>query len=367
MFSILLAAIVIISGCGDSTVNNGAISSLTISPTGGTVRIGSSLTFTVTGNFTDGTTVAVIPSWALTNNLGTITAVGYTGLFNPTATGTEIITASYSGQAVSATVIISEALPPTSELAAIEISPNSQTVRINALITFNAYGTTSSGEGLAFSPVWSLTGDSIGTLTANGTIATLEAKSQGTAVVHCTSGEIDGIANVTVSGYAVEITAESDSYVDSSLPTASYESVASLKGGLLTPPGTNYEAYFHFSLASLPSNITIQSATIKTYAVTVGTPALQTYLLSGAFSSDTTWNTKPSVGTFLLSSTFTASQYNSLSSDAILTAVKSWYSTPATNYGIAIKQDGSENGVVSILSRENGANPPVLSVEYTNN
>lgn len=363
----ILVLAAIFSGCGDSTVNNGSVTSLTISPNSGTVRVGGSLSFSVIGNFTDGTTAAVIPSWSLANNLGTIAAIGYTGLFKPTATGSETITASYGGQSVSATITISASLPPTSELAAIEISPDSSTVRVNAIITFNSYGTTSSGEGLDFSPTWSLSGDSIGTLTANGTMATLEAKSQGTSVVRCSSGEIVGLANVTVSGYAVEITAESDSYVDSSLPTASYEGVASLKGGLMTPPGTNYEAYFRFSLASLPSNITIQSATIKTYAVTVGTPALQVYLLNSAFSSETTWNTKPSVGTFLLSSTFVAGQYNSLSSDAILTAVKGWVLTPATNYGIAIKQDGSDNGVVVILSRENGANPPVLSLEYTNN
>ena len=365
--AIILLFATIFSGCGDSTVNNGSISSLTITPTSGTVRVGSSLAFTVAANFTDGTSAQVIPSWALTNNLGTMTSVGYTGLFKAAATGTETITASYSGQSVAAKVAISEALPPTSELAAISISPSSPTARVNTIITFSAYGTTSSGEGLAFTPTWSLTGASIGNLIPNGTTATLETKSQGTAVVHCTSGEIVGLSTVTVSGYAVEITVETDSYVDSSAPAASFESATSLSCGFSSTLATNYETYLRFSLASLPSNITIQSATIKVYAVSVGTPALQTYLLSSGFSSSTSWSTKPTVSTYLLASTFASEQFNSLSSDTLLTAVKGWYATPATNYGIAIKQGSASDGVAVILSRENGANPPVLSLEYTNN
>jgi len=329
------------------------------------LNVGASATFAATANYSNGSTAIVVATWSLTNNLGTVTSAGYTAIFKATASGTETITATYNEKSVSATITISA----TSEgdLASIAVSPATATLRVNTTQVFMASGQNSSGEAVAISPVWSLTGSSIGTLTSSGSVATLEITSQGTAKVNCTSGEVVGYADVTASGYSVDITVETDTYVDSSATTTTYEGEPSLKAGNLAPPGTQYETYLKYSLASLPSNITIQEATLKLYPTSAATPTFQIYNLASAFSGTTTWASKPTAGGFIVSGNFTAGDYNHISDPDLLTAAQGWYSTPATNYGLVVKQDGADNGMVVILSKENGANPPMLTIEYTNN
>ncbi|MBU0629286.1 MAG: DNRLRE domain-containing protein, partial [Candidatus Margulisbacteria bacterium] len=366
LLTILLAGILIIAGCGDlpEEATTGDLSSLSISPTSASLAVGGSINFAATANYSDGSTAIVVATWSLANSLGTVSSVAYTAIFKATAAGTETITASYGGKTVSANITIT-ATGESGSLASIAVSPLTATLRVNTTQLFSASGQNSSGEAVAISPRWSLSGDSIGTLTANGTTATLEITSQGTAKVNCTSGEVVGYADVTASGYSVDITVETDTYVDSSATTTSFEGATSVKAGNLAPPGTQYEAYFKYSLASLPSNITIQEATLKLYPTSAATPTFQIYNLAGAFTGATTWGTRPTAGGFIVSGNFTAGDYNNISDTDLLTAAKSWYTTPAANYGLVVKQDGAENGMVVILSKENGANPPMLTIEYT--
>lgn len=368
-FLALLFLPIFIFGCGDlaSDTPGGDVSSLSILPTTAATRVGSHESFSATATYSDGSTGPVKPSWEATSAIGTIVAVGYTGLFTGVAEGTGYVTATYGGKSASAFISVSGSAVPTG-LATIEVDPSTIQARVRAVQTFTATGLSISGETVAVAPTWGISGDPVGVFTWSGTTATLEATKEGTATIYCASYEVIGYSYVTIEGYYMEITAESDTYVDESNPAVTYWTETSNKAGYVSgTPNVHYETYLYFSLGDIPANVTIESASVSVYPTSAGTPSLQLYNLGAAFNSATCWNNKPAYGSFLLSSTFTSGQYNNLSNDDLLTLVRSWYAAPAANYGLALKQDGVESGLVVILSKENTANRPVLNIQYKSN
>lgn len=354
-------------GCGENPNNPSAktVSSLSVSPTSVTLLVGSSEGFSATAAFTDGTSGQVIPAWSATPSLGRIVVAGFTGVFIATAEGTAQISAFYSGKTAYAQAIINSSGEVTG-LATIEIDPVSVQTYVNTVQEFNASGLTASGESIPIAPVWSITGDNVGTFSSTGTVATLETTAQGKATISCSSGEVVGNSYVTVEGFSVDVTVEVNAYVDSSTPEGSFPVATSLKAGYLQAGSTNYEAYLKFPVdTAIPANASIEAATLGLYIVSSGgTTSYQIYNLTSVFSGATTWNARPTFGSFLLSCSFTAGQYNSITNDSLLASVRSWYATPASNFGFDIKQDGSDNGVVVFTSLENGSNPPMLNVQY---
>lgn len=367
LVTVLFAAL--LNGCGDvsNSVNGRQVSGLSLSPASAVVNIGSTEAFYATASFTDGSSLSVIPTWEVPGSLGTIVSVGYAGVFTASKVGTGLVTAVFSGESATASIVVTDlsTLEPGG-LVSIEVSPQGVDMPVGATQTFTAAGTNVSGESVNLLPAWSISNSSIGTFTASGTTATLDATAVGTAIISCVSGEAVGVTSVTIEGYTISITVESDTYVDSSNPGASFESDTAIKAGLLTgTPNTYYEAYFRFSLAALPNNVTsIESAVLNLYPTSAGTPALQFYNLTSAFSANTTWATKPTYGSYMLAQAFTANQYNNIQADALLAVVQGWYANPSSNFGLALRQDGSDNGEVVILSKENGVYPPVLSIIY---
>ena len=353
-------------GCGDITSNptEKTLASLSIAPATASLKVGGSTSFQVLANYSDASSASIIPSWSVSGGIGSVTAAGYTGLFTATGEGTGSVNASYQTKSVSAAITVT-ASQAANGLVTLEVSPASLQARVGTTQIFTANGVNSSGESVAVSPVWTMIGDPVGTFSFSGTVATLETTSQGSAEISCVSGEVSGYSYVTIEGYSVDITVETDTYVDESNPTTTEEGQTVIKAGYLTgPPGEHYELYLIFSLAALPSSASIESATLHLYPTAADTPAFQLYNLTSAFSGTTTWSDKPSVGSYLLAKTFTADQYNDLSGDGLLSSVRAWYTTPAANYGLALKQDAATNGIVSLTSKENGATPPYLTIEY---
>ncbi len=354
--------------CGDQSnnISNKTVASLAISPTTASLTVGSREGFSVNATFTDGSTAAIVPVWTTTGSLGVVTSVGYIGLFTAKAVGSGEVIATSGGFSAEATIIVTAApTPEPGGLTTIEVSPTFINLPARSSQVFRATGINNSGEAIGITPTWTLSGDPIGTISFSGATATLETTATGKATITCISGEVETTVPVTVEGTALTITVEADTYVDEASPTVTEEGSTTLQAGFVSGTAKHLEAYFRFPLTAVPAGATIESATLKLFVNSADATAFQFYNLNSAFDSTTTWNSKPTDGSSLMSVTFSANQYNNISDNSLLTQVRSWYSAPASNFGLALRQDTvSASSTVTILSKENGTNPPVLTITY---
>lgn len=355
-------------GCGDLPEEEAeagkTLSSISVSPDSATLEIGGTQAFTVAAHYSNGTISLPTASWSVSGGIGTITSSGSSATFTATAEGSGTVEASYDGKSDTASVTVSAAIGPGG-LVTIEVFPASVSLRVGGSETFTASGVDSSGEAIDISPDWQLSGDAIGVLSSAGLVATLEVDAEGTATVTAVSGAVSGLATVTVEGFVAEITVEADTYVDEDNAASSYGSDTSLKAGYVSGTAKHFEAYLRFSLTSIPSGANIESAVLMVYPSSAGSSALQLKALAGSFDNSTTWNAKPAIGSFIASGVYTSGDYNNISDEDLTSLVGDWVSGAATNYGLAILQEGTDDGTIVILSLENGSNPPMLRVEYT--
>ncbi|MGB0037791.1 MAG: Ig-like domain-containing protein, partial [Terriglobales bacterium] len=84
-------------GTATLSVTAAALTSLTITPANPSIALGSSERFTLTGNFSDGTTENLTNEAVWTSSNVSVAAIGANGLANSAATGTTTITASMNG------------------------------------------------------------------------------------------------------------------------------------------------------------------------------------------------------------------------------------------------------------------------------
>jgi hypothetical protein len=360
---VFITGLFILAGCGDveETAN---LTSVGIFPTVATVEATKSQTFTSYGQYSNGTSKAVIATWSVSGSIGRLTTSGYSCIFTASTEGGGILTATVSGKSGTAEITVTASSSATS-LATVEVSPKYSTKRVSESISFTAVGKNSSGETVTItSPSWTISSTAVGSFTASGTTATLECTGEGLAYINCLSGTVTGTAVVTVEGYIVEITAEADTYVDETNPTTTYEGSVSVRAGYISATAKHQECYFRFPLTLIPAGASIESAALKVYPTSTTSATLQVRQLNSAFTETTTWNTKPTTGTFLISGAFAAGNYNQLGNETIQTLVQQWKNGTTTNYGLAIIQDGTLDGTVVFLARENGSNQPKLRVEY---
>lgn len=353
-------------GCGDLPEEEEAgktLSSISVSPASATLEVGGTQAFTVSAHYSNGTISLPTASWSVSGGIGTITSSGSSATFTATAEGSGTVEASYDGKSDTASVTVSAAIGPGG-LVTIEVSPASVSLRVGDSETFTASGTDSSGEAVDISPAWQLSGDAIGILSSDGLVATLEVDAEGTATVTAVSGEVSGLATVTVEGFVVEITVEADTYVDEDNLTNSYGGDTSLMAGYVPGTAKHFETYLRFPLTLIPSGASIESVVLRVYPSAAGSSALQLRALDGAFSNVTTWNNRPTIGSLLASGAYTAGDYNDVSDEELTNLVGGWVSG-ADNFGLVIRQDVTEDGTVAIVSLEDGSNPPMLRVEYT--
>lgn len=354
----------VVAGCGDVESADPTLSSVTVSPSSTTVEAGRSQTFTSYGQYSDGTSKAVLATWELTSSVGRITTSGYSCIFTASSEGSGEVRATSGGKSGSAILTVT-ATGSAGGLTTIEVTPKYSTQRVSESIIFTAVGKNASGEVITISPTWSISSTGIGPFTSSGTNATLEATGEGTVTISCLSGTVTGTAYVTIEGYIIEITAEADTYVDETHADATYEGTSSLSAGYIAATAKHLETYIWFPLTIIPTGASIESAALMVYPTSATSVTMQVRKLTGAFTANTTWNSKPATGTFLISGTFTSGSYNQLGNSDIQTLVQQWKNGTATNYGLAILQDGTLDGTVVILGLENGSNQPKLRVEYT--
>ncbi len=368
-FIILILAACLFYACGDvnNSISNKTIASLAVSPTSAALTVGSRESFSATATYTDGTTAAIVPVWTATGSVGAVTTVGYIGLFTATAAGSGEIMATSGAFTAEATVRVT--VGPTPEpggLTTIEVTPAFADLAAHTSQVFTAQGINNSGEAIGLKPAWSISGDNVGTFTSSGSIATLEATTNGRAFIKCVSGEVSTTVPVTVEGATVDLTVEADTYIDEANPAVTMEGQTILKAGYVSTSGKQFRAFMRFPITSLPAGVTVEAVTLKVYVDSTDAVTFQVADLNGPFDATTTWNSQPSLGSRLLSATFAAGQYNNLSGNSLLAQVRTWYADPVNNFGLAIVQDTTAAGVVNIVSKEEtlNPNPPILTVTY---
>lgn len=371
-FFILILCLLVLGGsflvlsCGEETDLNGdgTVTSLAVSPSTATVEVGATQAFSATAHHSDGTTSNPSASWSVSGGIGTLTSVGLNGLFTATATGEGTVEAVYAGFSATAgvTVVASGEIVPTGEaLATIEVSPAQALLRVGGTQTFTAAGTNASAESVAISPSWEVSGEAAGTLSFSGTTATFEATGEGTVLVMAVSGEVWGMAYVTVEGFTAEITAEADTYVDSTDGNPQGTAITLIAGRIDTPFEKIYEAYIKFDLSSIPAGSTVEAAKLKLYASDTDGAVIKLGKVGSAWTNATTWETRPTIESYVKNHTFSVGA----NEVEFKETVQLW--ADGTNEGVALYKDASAVGYVNLVSRDDVSveeRRPRLYLEY---
>ena len=177
-------------------VINGALASITVTPTPTTMQVNAAQQFTAVGKDAGGNVVPLTAVWSVANGGGSIAAS--TGLFTAgSATGTFANTVKATSGAISgvATVTVTAAAPT---LATITVTPNPSSLLTHGAQQFAATGRDAGGNVFAISPVWSVVSGG-GSIDANTGLFTAGATTGTFAnTVKATSGTVSGTATVTV-------------------------------------------------------------------------------------------------------------------------------------------------------------------------
>jgi hypothetical protein len=176
------------------TVSNVKLVSITISPANARVQKGTSLKFTATGNYSDGSTAVLANvSWRSSkNNLANMRG---SGILHAKKAGTLTVTASASGVTGSTSVTIG-----TGTLVSIDITPANPTVAAGGNQQFIALGTfsDSSTQDVSINSHWSSTISSVATIAnapVNAGLAT--TTTTGTTTIGVNHGGITATTTLT--------------------------------------------------------------------------------------------------------------------------------------------------------------------------
>jgi hypothetical protein len=174
---------------------NGALATISISPSPDTLAAGSTRQFTATGKDASGNTVSITPAWSVASGGGTISSAG---LFTAgTTAGTFANTVKATSGSVSGTVTVTVTATGPGPLATITLSPSPASVAAGGTQQFTAVGKDAGGTVVSITPTWSIvagggTIDSAGLFTAGPVAGTF------TNTVKATSGTVSGTTTVTV-------------------------------------------------------------------------------------------------------------------------------------------------------------------------
>jgi uncharacterized protein YjdB len=180
------------------SVTNATVSSITVTPSGRTIALGTKLPLTATALFSDGSTQVVSStatwvsdntSFATVNTVGTVTGVGI---------GTAKITATLGGVTGTAPVNVSSAT-----LVSLAITPTSTVLAPASTLLYQAVGTYSDGttQNITNVVTWSSSDVNTVSISASG-LAT--GQSAGSAVITAKLGAVSNTSNVVVQSSALQ-------------------------------------------------------------------------------------------------------------------------------------------------------------------
>ena len=186
-----------IAGSGVLTVTGGTLTALQVSPVDPTVGLMTTINFTATGIYSDGTRADLTSMVTWSTSAPAVVSIDPAGRALTRTRGTSTITAAFGGRTGTSTVTVTAAA-----LVSITVTPGTSTVLVGGTAILRASGNYSDNStvDLTSSVVWSSTPATVASVSnAAGTAGTVTAVAVGTATVTATSGAISGRATVTVS------------------------------------------------------------------------------------------------------------------------------------------------------------------------
>ncbi len=191
-----------VSGTASLTVTAGApptLQTISVTPNPGSVAVGSTVPFTATGHYSDGSTqnITTASTWS-SSNTAIATIVSNTGVAKGIAAGGPItITAMDSGVSGTASLTVTAAAPPT--LQTISVTPNPGSVAVESTLPFTATGHYSDGstQNITTSSAWSSSNTAIATIVSSTGVATGVAPGGPITITAMDSG-VSGTANLSV-------------------------------------------------------------------------------------------------------------------------------------------------------------------------
>ncbi|WP_198152144.1 beta strand repeat-containing protein [Granulicella tundricola] len=313
------------TGSFDVAVSAAVLTSLTITPANPPAFAkGTTLQFTATGTFSDGTTqnLSTSATWVSSNT--SVFTIDGNGLASGVGVGSASLTATAEGQ-----VAMTPAFQVTpAVVASIAVSPQSQTVTAGTLLQYSAVATytDSSTADVSSSAVWASSNTAAATINATGLATSVAA---GSTTISATVGSVTGDAGLTVNAGAVTLSSitvapssasiakgntqqftATGTYSDGSTrnvsTTVTWQSsvtaVATIDGnGLATSvAGGNTQIWASLSGRSAMATLSVSPATLVSLAVTPQTASVangttQQYKAVGTLSDGSTQDLTTSV------------------------------------------------------------------------
>ncbi len=237
------------------------LQSIAVTPSPGSIAVGSTIAFTATGHYSDGSTKNVTTQAAWSSSSSSVAAVvSNTGVATGMAAGGPVaITASLSGVRGTASLTVT-APPPSVTLQSITVTPSPVSIAVGSTVAFAATGHYSDGsnKNLTTQAAWSSSNSSVAAVVSNTGVATGMAAGGPVTITASVAG-IKGAASVTVTSPASVIVVNFDSPTPSGSP---YSSINGTFGGINF--GTNQWAWEPAYLNDATNNIYFSSATGNT-------------------------------------------------------------------------------------------------------
>src|SRR5262249_33149256 len=185
-----------VSGSTGLTVSTAKLTSITVNPPSAHIAKGTSVKFTASGNYSDGSTVANLVGVSWKSSKPQFASVRSSGIAHGKRAGTVTITASLSGISGTASLVIG-----SGTLVSVAISPINPTIAAGSTEQFNATGTFSDAttQDVTLNSHWSSSKASVATIANAPSLAGLAtAQGAGLTTIGLNSGGIQASTSLTV-------------------------------------------------------------------------------------------------------------------------------------------------------------------------
>jgi uncharacterized protein YjdB len=185
-----------ISGSTGLTVSTAKLTSITVNPASAHIAKGTSVKFTASGNYSDGSTVTNLLGVSWKSSKPQFASIRSSGIAHGKRAGTVTITASLSGISGTASLVIG-----SGTLVSVAISPINPTIAVGATEQFTATGTFSDAttQDVTLNSHWSSSKAAVATIANAPSIAGLaNASGTGLTTIGVNSGGIQGSTSLTV-------------------------------------------------------------------------------------------------------------------------------------------------------------------------
>src|SRR5205809_306951 len=192
----ITAALGSVSGSTQLTVSIAHLTLITISPANPRIAKGTSLKFTATGTFSDGSTATNLSGLSWKSSRPNIASIRSSGLAHGKKSGTVTISATASGLTGTATLTVG-----TGTLVSLAITPATPSVTVGSTQQFTATGSFNDGttQDITLTTHWSSSSASVATIANAPSIGGLAtANGSGTATIGGNSGGVTNSATLTV-------------------------------------------------------------------------------------------------------------------------------------------------------------------------